>query len=70
MGWSENPVYSIILLIGFYSSMIIFSIGMVVLFAAGRNFGRRVIRISVGIPVVAFAIIGLYQLWSGITKFL
>ena len=69
-GWSENPVYGIILLIGFYSSMIIYSMGMVVLFAAARNFGQKVIRISVGISVFAFAIFGLYQLWSGITEFL
>lgn len=69
-GWSENPVYGIILLIGFYGSMIICSMGMVVLLAAARNFGHRVIRISVGISAIAFAIFGLYQLWSGITKFL
>jgi threonine/homoserine/homoserine lactone efflux protein len=69
-GWSENPVYGIMLLIGFYSSMIVYSMGMVVLFAAARNLGQRVIRISVGISVFAFAIFGLYQLWSGITEFL
>ena len=69
-GWNEDPVNGIVLLIGFYSSMIIYSIGMVVLFAAARNFGPRVSRISIGISVIAFAIFGLYQLWSGITEFL
>jgi threonine/homoserine/homoserine lactone efflux protein len=69
-GWSENQVYGIILLIGFYSSMIIFSMAMVIFFAATRNLGQKVIRISVGISVFAFAIFGLYQLWSGITEFL
>ncbi|MFA4853097.1 MAG: LysE family transporter [Bacteroidales bacterium] len=69
-GWSEDPANGIILLIGFYSSMIIYSIGMIVLFAAARNFGLRVSRIFIGISVIAFAIFGFYQLWSGITEFL
>ena len=69
-GWSENPANGIVLLTSFYSSMIIYSIGMVVLFAAARNFGPRVIRLSIGISVIAFAIFGIYQLWSGITEFL
>jgi threonine/homoserine/homoserine lactone efflux protein len=64
--WTENPGYGIILLIGFYGSMIIYSIVMVVIFSAARNFGQRVIRICVGISVFAFAIFGLYQLWSAV----
>jgi hypothetical protein len=67
-GWNENPMNGIILLIGFYGSMIICSIVMVVLFAAARNFGQRVIRISIGISVIAFALFGLYQLWLGLTE--
>lgn len=69
-GWNENPTNGIVLLIGFYSSMIIYSIGMVVLFAAARNFGPRISRISIGISVIAFAFFGIYQLWSGISDFL
>jgi len=69
-GWSEDPANGIILLVGFYSSLIIYSIGMVVLFAATRNFGPRVSRISIGISVIALVIFGFYQLWSGITAFL
>ena len=67
-GWVEDPVNGIVLLIGFYSSMIIYSIGMVILFAAARNLGPRVSRLSIGISVIAFAVFGLYQLWTGITK--
>lgn len=66
-GWSEDPVNGMILLIGFYGSMIIYSIGMVVLFAAARNLGPRVSRASIGISVLAFVFFGFYQLWSGIT---
>ncbi|EKD32182.1 MAG: lysine exporter protein (LysE/YggA) [uncultured bacterium] len=63
-GWSEDPVNGIILLISFYSSMAIYSVGIVMLFAAARNFGPKVIRISLGISVIAFAAFGFYQLLS------
>jgi threonine/homoserine/homoserine lactone efflux protein len=69
-GWSESPANGIVLLIAFYSSMVIYSIAMVVLFAAARNFGPKVSRISVGISAIALAIFGFYQLWSGTTEFL
>jgi threonine/homoserine/homoserine lactone efflux protein len=68
-GWIDNPVNGIVLLIGFYGSMIIYSIVMVVLFAATGNFGLRVNRISIGISVIALVIFGFYQLWSGINVF-
>lgn len=69
-GWNEDPANGIILLAGFYSSMIIYSIGMVVLFAAARNFGPRINRVAIGISVIAFAFFGIYQLWSGFTDFI
>jgi len=69
-GWSEAKVNGIALLVGFYSSLILYSIGIVVIFAAARNFGPRVIRISIGISVIAFVVFGCYQLWSGIHQFL
>jgi hypothetical protein len=37
-GWSEKPMNGNVLLIGFYGSMMICSIVMVVLFAGARNF--------------------------------
>jgi threonine/homoserine/homoserine lactone efflux protein len=69
-GWNENPVNGFILLSGFYSSMIIYSIGMIFLFAVARNFGSRVSRVSVGISVIALLLFGLYEFWAGITEFL
>jgi len=69
-GWMANPANGIILLIGFYSSMIIYSTVMIVLFAAAGNLGPRVSRISIGVSVIALVVFGVYQLWSGITAFL
>ncbi len=65
-GWSRNPVNGIALLMGFYSSMIIYSAVMVVLFAAAGNLGPRINRILMAISVVAFVLFGFYQFWSGI----
>jgi threonine/homoserine/homoserine lactone efflux protein len=69
-GWSEKPVNGIVLLIGFYSSMIIYSTVMVMLFGIAGNIGPRVNRISIGVSVIALVIFGIYQMWSGITLFL
>jgi threonine/homoserine/homoserine lactone efflux protein len=68
-GWNENTVNGIVLLSGFYGSMIIYSIGLIGLFAAARNFGPRINRIAIGISVFAFSAFGIYQMWSGITNF-
>lgn len=68
--WNENPLNGILLLLGFYGSMIIYSIGLIVLFASARNLGQRVNRIAIGISVIAFVLFGIYQLWSGIAAFI
>jgi len=64
--WNISPVNGITFLTGFYSSMIIFSIAMVMLFAATRSLGSRVNRIFIGISVVILFLFGIYQLWSAI----
>jgi threonine/homoserine/homoserine lactone efflux protein len=67
--WNENPINGIILLIVFYCSMIIYSLFMVILFAATANLGPKVNRILIAISVIAFLIFGFYQLVSGIKVF-
>jgi threonine/homoserine/homoserine lactone efflux protein len=68
-GWNESVGRGIILLAAFYGSMIIYSIGLIGIFAAARNFGPRISRIALRISVIAFAAFGIYQLWSGIVDF-
>ena len=65
-GWSESPVNGILLLVGFYGSMVIYSFGMVILFALARNFGPRVTRVSILISAITLAVFGVYQLFSGL----
>jgi threonine/homoserine/homoserine lactone efflux protein len=66
-GWTASPANGIILISVFYSSMIIYSSVMVILFSAAGNLGPRVNRISLFISVIAFLMFGFYQLWTGIT---
>lgn len=68
-GWREAPANGIILLIGFYSTIVLSSIGIIVLFAAAKNLGPRINRILIGISVIALVCFGLYQLWSGTTSY-
>ncbi len=63
--WSESPAYGLSLLLGFYATMILSSAALVVAFAAARNFGHRVHRVSIGLSALALACFGLYQVWSG-----
>jgi len=69
-GWTASPANGIILISVFYSSMIIYSSVMVILFSAAGNLGPRVSRISLFISVIAFLVFGFYQLWTGITGLL
>jgi len=64
-GWREAPSHGIALLIGFYTTMILIAIGIMMLFSAARNLGARVSRAMVGISVLALACFGLYAIWLG-----
>jgi threonine/homoserine/homoserine lactone efflux protein len=68
-GWNIHPVNGIALLCGFYGSMILFSILMVMLFAATRSLGAKINRIFIGISVVVLMLFGIYQIISGIRAF-
>ena len=64
-GWQETPIHGVVLLVAFYSTMIISLAGIIILFAFARNLGPRVNRISLGLSAVALACFGIYQLWLG-----
>jgi threonine/homoserine/homoserine lactone efflux protein len=65
-GWSENKVNGVVLLISFYCSMFIYSSLMVMLFGTARKLGSKANRILLGISVIALALFGIYELWSGL----
>ncbi len=64
-GWREASINGLALLIGFYSFLILFTLGIILLFAAARNLGSKVSRTLVGISVIALTLFGLYELWLG-----
>ena len=68
-GWRETPANGIALLVGFYITLILVTLGIMLLFAAARNLGPRVSRTLVGISAIALACFGLYELWQGIGAF-
>lgn len=69
-GWAVHPLNGIVLLLGFYGSMILYSVLMIALFAGAAKLGPRISRISIGISVVALGVFGLYQLGVGLVAFL
>lgn len=67
-GWSETPKNGVALVTGFYSSMIVYSAVMVILFSVAGSLGQRFKTISLIFSIIAFLVFGFYQLWSGITE--
>lgn len=64
-GWRETPANGIILLVSFYTTMVVSLIGIIMLFSTARNLGPRVSRVLIGISAIALACFGFYGLWSG-----
>lgn len=63
--WRETPSHGIALLVGFYATMILATLGIMLLFSLARNLGPRIIRILVGISSIALTCFGLYELLLG-----
>jgi threonine/homoserine/homoserine lactone efflux protein len=62
-GWQEAPANGLSLLVGFYATIIIVTLGIMLIFAGARNLGPRVSRTIVGISAIAMACFGFYELW-------
>ncbi len=65
-GWREASINGFVLLIAFYCTMIITTIGIIMLFSSARNLGSRIDRSLIGISALALAGFGIYQLWLGV----
>ena len=69
-GWRIAPENGIALVIGFYTTLTICTAGIIILFAAARNLGPKVSRISIGISALALAGFGFYQIYIGMNRFI
>jgi threonine/homoserine/homoserine lactone efflux protein len=65
-GWRQAPVNGIALLSGFYSILIIVTLGVMLLFSVARKTGPRIGRALVGLSAIALTIFGLYEIWLGV----
>ena len=62
-GWAESPVHGAALLISFYSTIVITSMAIIFIFAAARQLGPRVNKVSLEVSAIALGCFGLYDLW-------
>jgi threonine/homoserine/homoserine lactone efflux protein len=65
-GWREVPLYGVGFLTGFYLTMIVGFVTLILIFGLARQLGTRVNHLLLGISAVALFCFGLYQLWMGI----
>ena len=65
-GWRQAPVNGIALLLGFYSILILVTLGIMLIFSGARKTGARISRILVGLSALALTLFGLYEIWLGI----
>ena len=64
-GWRESPVNGIGFLAGFYISMILCLVLIIIVFGIASRFGSKVNRTMLGISAIALFCFGGYQLWQG-----
>jgi threonine/homoserine/homoserine lactone efflux protein len=65
-GWQASPIHGLALVTGFYTTMIVCSMAIVLIFAMTINLGPRVKQILPLASSLALIVLGIYQLWMGI----
>jgi threonine/homoserine/homoserine lactone efflux protein len=65
-GWRKTPVYGLGFIVGFYVTMILSLVTIILVFSTARQLGPKINRILLGISAIALFFFGLYQLWLGI----
>jgi threonine/homoserine/homoserine lactone efflux protein len=65
-GYREAAVNGIALIAGFYVTIVLSQMGIILLFGLARSLGPKVTRITLGIAVVGLAAFGVYLLWQGV----
>jgi hypothetical protein len=68
--WRSSPLNGIILLLTFYSTLIICTAIIIILFAYAKSIGPKISKMMVGISAVALAGFGIYQLYLGAFRLL
>ena len=63
--WRESPLLGVGFLSGFYVTVTLGLIALILIFGMARELGPKVNRILLGISAIALFCFGLYQLWLG-----
>jgi threonine/homoserine/homoserine lactone efflux protein len=66
-GWRKRPTNGIGFLAGFYVTMVLFLVTIIVVFGVASRLGPKVNRMLLGISTVALSCFGIYQLLLGLT---
>jgi threonine/homoserine/homoserine lactone efflux protein len=64
--WREAPAHGLALLAGFYTTLVLSTMGIILLFGLAGAFGPKVSRVLVGISALALAGFGVYELWLAV----
>jgi threonine/homoserine/homoserine lactone efflux protein len=65
-GYREAAINGIVLVVSFYTIMVLSQIGIIILFGLARNLGPKVTRIMLGIASAGLATFGVYLLLQGV----
>ena len=65
--WRETPANGLGFMLGFYITMILSLVTIILLFGTARQLGPKINRALLGISAIALFCFGLYQLWLGIS---
>ena len=68
-GYNEASINGIALIAGFYITIVLCQMGIIILFGLARNLGPKITKITLVIASAGLAVFGIYLLWQGITNF-
>ena len=64
-GWRETPLHGVGFLAGFYVTIVLSLMGIILVFGTAQRFGPKVNRALLGVSAVALLCFGVYQVWLG-----
>jgi len=67
-GYREASMNGILLIAGFYITLVLCQIGIIILFGLTRNLGPKVTRITLGAASLGLVVFGIFLLWQGIAS--
>jgi len=65
-GWRKAPMQGLSFMAGFYLTMILSLVIIILIFGTARQLGTKVNRVLLGFSAIALFGFGFYQLWLGI----